>query len=64
MKTVKASELSNLKMTTGNEEKYSIVIDNGIIKEWVGIGWVDIGKASKKDYETLPVVKRGKDGIK
>ncbi len=56
MKTVKRSELSILKMAAGNEKKYSIVIIDGVKKEWVGIGWIDIGKPTAKDRITYPVV--------
>jgi hypothetical protein len=59
MKKIKASELSNLKMTCGNEHKYNTVIDNGIVKQWVGIGWVDLRKAEKEDKRKYPVVCRG-----
>ena len=43
-------------MVNGNEKKYKIVIDNGIVKEWVGIGWIKIRKATKADK--YPIVKR------
>jgi hypothetical protein len=58
MKKVKASELSKLRMVAGNEKKYSAVIDNGILKEWVAIGWIDLRKATEKDYQKFPVVER------
>ena len=45
-------------MTAGNEKKYDAVIDNGTLKEWVGIGWVDVREATQKDYEKFPTVKR------
>ena len=48
-------------MAGGNEEKYTAVIDNGILKEWVAIGWIDIREATEKDYEKFPTVKRRKD---
>jgi hypothetical protein len=55
-KTVKASELSTLKMTCGNEKKYSVVIHDGIRKQWVGIGWVDEGAATAEDKKRYPKV--------
>ena len=58
MKTVNANELSKLRMAGGNEKKYNAVIDNGTLKEWVGIGWVDVREATKNDYEKFPTVKR------
>lgn len=56
MKKIKRSELSNLRMVAGNEKKYSIVIIDGILKEWVGIGWVDEGRATKSDKIKYPTV--------
>jgi len=53
---VSAKKLSNIAMVNGNEKKYKIVIDNGIVKEWVGIGWIKIRKATKADK--YPIVKR------
>lgn len=56
MKTVNISELSRVKMTAGNEKKYPIVIHKGVIKEWVGIGWIRLREAEKEDFENYPVV--------
>lgn len=50
------SELSNLKMVSGNEAKYSVVIDGGVRKEWVGIGWIEAGPAIPADFDVYPVV--------
>ncbi len=58
METVKATELSNLRMAGGNEKKYQAVIDNGILKEWVAIGWVDVRDATEEDFKKFPVVTR------
>jgi len=58
MKTVKATELSKFRMAGGNEKKYKAVIDDGILKEWVAIGWVDLRQATEKDYEKFPTVER------
>ena len=41
MSTVSRGELTSHKMAAGNEAKYSKVVLNGILKEWVGIGWID-----------------------
>ena len=60
METVKATELSKLRMVAGNEKIYDAVIDEGVLKEWVGIGWIDIGPAAEEDYEKYPVVTREK----
>ena len=56
MKTVKASELSNLRMTAGNENKYDMVIQNDQLKEWVGIGWITIRLATDDDRKEYPTV--------
>jgi len=55
---VHARELSIIKMTAGNESKYSFVIDNGILKQWVAIGWVDIGPATIADKSKYPSIIR------
>lgn len=34
----------------GSKGKLCNVIINGILKEFVGIGWIDIRQATKKDY--------------
>jgi hypothetical protein len=58
MKTVNAKELQNIRMAGHNEKKYPVVIDYGVLKEWVAIGWVDVREATQKDYEKFPVVER------
>lgn len=55
-KTVDISELSNARMAGGNEKKYTKVIMNGVLKEWVAIGWIDIGVPTDEDRETYPEV--------
>ena len=57
LKTVKASELSTLKMTCGNEKKYSVVIHNGMRKQWIGFGWVTERNATVEDERKYPTVK-------
>jgi hypothetical protein len=56
MKTVKRSELAILRMVAGNEDLYTHVVDGERLKGWVGIGWVDEGKATDKDKATYPTV--------
>lgn len=56
MKTVKRSELSNLRMAAGNEKKYESVIDGGDLKSWVGIGWINEGAADAEDLAKFPTV--------
>jgi len=57
MKTVPIADLSTIKMTTGGEKKHSIVIHNGMVKQWVGFGWVTERKPTKKDREKYPEAK-------
>lgn len=50
-------DVANLKMTSGNEKKISKIILNGNVEEWVGIGWITLGKAKEEDYYLYPEVK-------
>ena len=54
--TVNASELSNIRMVAGNENKYSKVIVGSELKEWVAIGWITLRKATPADADTYPRV--------
>lgn len=59
MKTVRASELSSIKMTAGNESRITCVLDHALVrKRWVGIGWVTEGVADDDDVRKYPVVER------
>jgi hypothetical protein len=58
IKTVQARRLSNLAMANGYEKLYTIVIDNNVVKEWVGIGWIELRKATTKDLNKYPIVER------
>lgn len=58
MKTVAAEKLSIRAMVAGNENKFSKVIDDGVLKEWVGIGWIDCGRATKAQRQQFPKVVR------
>lgn len=58
MKTVNASECSKIRMAAGNEKRFTRVIDENILKEWVAIGWVDVRKATKEDKKKYPKVVR------
>ena len=55
-KTIKRSELSNIKMVAGGEDRISKVILDGTVRQWVGIGWVDEGQASAADKRKYPTV--------
>jgi len=54
--TVKRLELSNIRMIDGNEQKYDTVIQDGVLMEWVGIGWIGVRDATPEDNEKYPVV--------
>ena len=55
--TVKAEDLSIMRMTMGGEKKYTKVIHKGVLKEWVGIGWLTLkGKPTREDYKRYPRV--------
>ena len=56
MNTIKRSELQTWRMVAGNEDRYPIVIDNGMKKEWVAIGWIDAGPATAEDKAQYPTV--------
>jgi len=53
-----ACELSNIKMSTGNVHLFPRVIDKGMIKDWIGMGWVTDVPAKEEDYYKYPEVKR------
>jgi hypothetical protein len=57
-KEVRAEECSSFKMVSGNEKRLTRVIDDGVVKNWVGIGWVSEGSASEADRGELPHVIR------
>ena len=58
MTEVHARKLSKQAMAEGNESEYSIVIDNDIVKEWVGIGWIELRQATEDDLVLYPTVTR------
>ena len=61
IKYITPEELSSVRMVSGNENKFSVIIDPEMVlkkKRWVGIGWVDEGEATADDLRKYPVVKR------
>lgn len=58
MTKIAAKEFTNIAMVNGNEQLYKVVIDNGMVKEWVGIGWLELRKAVPSDYKKMPEVDR------
>lgn len=53
---VKRDELTPMKMVAGNENLYSRVVDDGRLRGWVGIGWVDEGMATDEHRALYPTV--------
>lgn len=58
MSTIPASKVTNMAMVGGNEKIYKVVIDNGYLKEWVGIGWIELRKATPSDIKKHPRIVR------
>ena len=56
MKKIPRSELSTIRMVAGNEKKYSTVIVDGVIKDWVGFGWVGEDTPTAEQRKTIPEV--------
>ena len=57
-KYIKASRCSIIAMCDGRgEEDHSVVIQDGRRMRYVGIGWVDEGPATERDYKEFKVVK-------
>ena len=55
-KTVTRRAVGNVAMVNGNEKKHPRVILDGIVKNWIGFGWVDEGKATAADRKKYPTV--------
>jgi hypothetical protein len=55
-KTVERSELTTMKMVAGNEDLYTRVVDDGRLRGWVGIGWIDEGMATEEHRAIYPTV--------
>lgn len=54
---IKREMLSPIRMTTGGEKKYPIVIDtDGMVKEWIGFGWITLEQATAEDIAIYPRV--------
>jgi hypothetical protein len=43
-------------MTAGNEKKYTRVILDDHVRNWVGFAWVDEGPATDEDRKNYPTV--------
>lgn len=53
---VASSELSTLKMTSGNKKRYPEVIKDDVVQEWTGIGWIVTRQPTVGDRNKLPQV--------
>lgn len=53
MKTIERSKLSTIGMVSGRERRIHKVIDGGIVRLWVGIGWVDEGPPTRHQKRHL-----------
>ena len=55
-KTVAASQITNEAMRKGNEHRITKIIHDDVLKEWVGIGWIDKGTPTAEDRRLYPKV--------
>lgn len=60
MKTVNIKDLNRVKMAVNPPkcvvESDYYVIHDGMVKQYIGIGWIEVAPATPKDYETIPQV--------
>jgi len=56
-KTVSLSELTMRKMAAGNEKLYPKIIHEGVVKEWVGVGWLVGDPPSPQEKKTIPLAR-------
>jgi hypothetical protein len=55
------SAVTTIAMVAGNEKFITKIIDeDGLLKEWVGIGWIDIRTATKADRKKYPTLEQWK----
>lgn len=55
---VQAAKLSNVRMVADSAKKISRVIHDGQLKEWVGIGWIDLREPTENDRKKYPTVRQ------
>lgn len=55
-KVINISEVSKIAMVDRNENWLKTIIHNGVVKDWVGIGWIDSRPATKQDYAKITIV--------
>lgn len=54
--TVTFDDVTVLRMVAGNEKRFTRVIHDGFVKEWVGMGWIALNRATAQDRRTYPTV--------
>lgn len=52
--TIPFKKVTSISMVAGGEKSIKKVIHAGVVKEWVGIGWVTID--DKPDPDKFPIV--------
>jgi hypothetical protein len=57
-KCIHARECSSVAMVAGNEKRFTKIVDDGIVKQWVGIGWVSEGPEEFPRDKDLPRIVR------
>lgn len=58
-KALKRKDIANSAMVAGNEDEFTEIILDGVVKKWVGIGWVEVRKATQEDYQKIREVVQG-----
>lgn len=56
-KPVTYQQVSTIHMVEKGETTHPRVIHDGIVKNWVGFGWVEERGATEEDYNKYPEVK-------
>jgi len=56
-KPVSFRDVSTIAMVAGKEKEIERIIHNGVVKLWVGIGWIEDRIATPYDYQKYPEVK-------
>ena len=56
-KPIDVSQCATIRMVAGNEKRFSKIIHEGAVKQWVGIGWVTERHAEATDYLKIPEAK-------
>jgi hypothetical protein len=58
MKALTLRDVSTTAMVAGNEKRFHTIIHDGMVKEWVGFGWITERTATADDLRSLPSVMR------